>query len=482
MRQPEVALGPGSEPSTGKGAGSHPVSPACTMTRVERDGWPAQRMRTVRWWLWAILATCYLMVYFQRIAPGVVADRLMADFAVGGAAVGLLTSIYFYLYAAMQVPSGVLADSLGVRYTAAIGIFLAGIGSMVFGLAPGLEWAYLGRFLVGLGVSVVFVTVLKFQSNWFLDREFGTISGLLMLVGNLGAVTATTPVAAMAQLMGWRLSFLVIGLVTCAVGVATWWWVRDRPSDMGLPSPNGLAAEAASVDSRSIRTTRGGLLHDIATVWGSSQTWAGFLAHFGLLGSYLTFNGLWAVPYLMHVYDMDRVQAANYLLAASLGMVVSAPLLGHISDRSLLSRRQPIMAMGVLACGVWLAFTLWDGGRPPLWALYPLFVAMGFAGGTVGLILTSVKEANPPDLSGLATGTANSGFLCAAILQPVVGWLLDSRWHGQMADGARVYPVEGYQAMLVLLTCVAVMGLAGAWRMRETHQARLAVRVQEQQR
>lgn len=428
-----------------------------------------KRMMRLRWWIWSVLALCYLIVYFQRIAPGVVADRLMADFEVGGGAVGLLTSIYFYLYAVMQIPSGVLADTLGVRHTVAIGISLAGIGSVIFGMAPVLELAYLGRFLVGLGVSVVFVTTLKFQGNWFRASEFGTVSGLLMLVGNLGAVTATTPVALMAQLLDWRLSFILIGLVTCAVGIAAWIWVRDHPSDLGLPSPADIEGtveiSGTSADGIAAKLP---FWTGAWIVWRSHQTWSGFLAHFGLMGSYLTFSGLWAVPYLMHVYRMDRIEAANYLLAASLGLLVSAPLLGHASDH-LHRRKLPITSMAILACAVWLALTFWNGGQPPIWALYPLFGALGFACGTVPLILAGVKEVNPPALGGLAMGTANSGFLCAALLQPALGYLLDGYWQGKVVEGARVYPLAGYQVALVILTGFAVIGLVGAWSMKETY-------------
>jgi hypothetical protein len=125
--------------------------------------------------------------------------------------------------------------------------------------------------------------------------------------------------------------------------------------------------------------------------------------------------------------------------------------------------------MAVVTCAVWLALTLWNGGRPPVWALYPLFGALGFSGGTVALILTTVKEANPPALAGLAMGTANSGFLAAALLQPGLGYLLDGYWQGQILAGARVYPVAGYQAALAVLTAFALLGLLGAWWMSETH-------------
>jgi sugar phosphate permease len=423
-----------------------------------------------RWLIWSVLALCYFIVLFHRIAPGVVADRLMADFAVGGAVVGVLTSIYFYMYALMQVPSGVLADTLGARKTVAIGTMVAGLGSLVFGLAPTLEVAYAGRFLVGLGVSVIFVATLKFQVNWFRAAEFGTVSGLLMVVGNLGSVMATSPVALLAQTLGWRLSFVLIGAATCVVALAAWQWVRDFPEELGLaPRPGVVAASRGGGASAKQRSSRRPFLAGARIVVGNRQTQAGFLAHFGIMGSYLTFAGLWAVPYLMHVYGMDRVEAANYLLAATLSILISAPLFGHISDRVLRQRRLPILALGALGCVVWVAFAFWDGGRPPAWALYPLFTAMGFSGGIVTLILTAVKEANPPSLAGFAMGTANGAFLCAALLQPVLGYLLDSYWQGAMEAGARVYPVAGYQVALGIMAVSAIVGWFGAWMLRETH-------------
>jgi sugar phosphate permease len=453
---------PAGDDTAGTGSGRYESLPVGGETA-------AKRMLRVRWWVWSILALCYFMVFFQRIAPAVVADRLMADFAVGGAALGVLTSIYFWVYAAMQIPSGALADSLGVRRTVALGALLAGVGSLVFGLAPALELAYAGRFLVGLGVSVVFVATMKFHGSWYRPREFGTVSGLLIFTGNLGAVVGTTPVAFLSQTLGWRLSFGIVGVATLALAAATWRWVRDNPIEMGLPSlreidrvakPAGASGGTPPV-KMSFRTGAG-------IVWRNRQTWAGLAVVFGFLGTYLTFSGLWAVPYLMHVYGMDRLEAANYLLVLSVGMLVSAPLMGYVSDR--LQLRKPlVVGLCLLGFAVWVTMYLWNDGRPPMWALYPLFGAFGFAAGVISLVLTCVQEANPPALSGLAVGTANNSFLCAAILQPAIGYILDSYWQGTVQAGARVYPVAGYQVALAILAGFALVGLMGALMMKETH-------------
>lgn len=415
-----------------------------------------------RWLIWSILAMAYFIALFHRVAPGVVADRLMADFQVDGTAVGILASVYFYIYAAMQLPAGALADALGARKTVAGGTALAGMGSLVFALSPSVEAAFLGRFLVGIGVSVIFVAAMKFQVSWFRVAEFGTMSGLLILVGNLGSVVATTPVAWMSQALGWRASFLAIGIATCAVALAAWLWVRDHPRTSVPQAATSPAPRPTSIHWRA-------LPESARLVWKRRQTRAGFMVHFGIAGAFLTFTGMWAVPYLMHVYGMDRSAAANYLLVSSASIALSAPVIGYVSDRLLRKRRMPILAMTALASGCWLVLTFWEGGRPPVWSLYPLFGALGFSCGIVGLVLTSVKEANAPATAGLAMGAANGGFLGAALLQPAVGYLLDNRWQGILTEGARVYPQDAYQIALVIVSALSLVGLLGAVLMRESY-------------
>ena len=149
-----------------------------------------------RWVVWGIMALSFLIVYFHRVSTTVVMDKLMVEFKVQDAAVlGSIAATYFYVYLAMQAPSGLLADFFGPRLTVTAGMLLAGLGSLLFGSAPTLLFLFLGRFLVGLGVSVIFISILKALTNWFNPEEFSTLTGMTILIGNLGAVIATTPLA-----------------------------------------------------------------------------------------------------------------------------------------------------------------------------------------------------------------------------------------------------------------------------------------------
>lgn len=193
-----------------------------------------------KWSIFSILIMTYILVYFHRMAPGVVAEYLMAAFHTTGTALGSLSAIYFIVYAGMQIPSGVIADTLGTRTAIIGGNLVAGAGSVCFGLADTFALACVGRFMVGLNVSVVFVSIMKSNSVWFHERVFGVMSGLTLLIGNLGSVLAAAPLAALLTVFAWRSVFIGIGilsLILAGLGAAV---VRNHPDDtwaLLLPTP-----------------------------------------------------------------------------------------------------------------------------------------------------------------------------------------------------------------------------------------------------
>ncbi len=198
------------------------------------------RFELVRWAIFSILILTYILVYFHRMAPGVVSEYLMADFGISGARLGSLAAVYFAVYAVMQIPSGVIADTLGTRTSIIFGNLVAGTGSILFGLAPGFEIALAGRFLVGLGVSVVFIAIMKNNAVWFHEKVFGIMSGLTLFFGNLGGVLAAGPLAQVLTVFQWRTVFTGIGALSLILGLAGFVLVRNKPQDMGFDPPQHL--------------------------------------------------------------------------------------------------------------------------------------------------------------------------------------------------------------------------------------------------
>lgn len=411
---------------------------------------PEQRRR--RWMALAIVALAYILSFFQRFAPAGIAQDLAAAFQTSAASLGVLAATYFYIYTLMQIPTGILADTLGPRRILALGGIIGGLGSLLFGFAPTLDLALVGRTLVGLGVSVTFIAMLKLVAVWFEENRFATIVGICMLVGNLGSVLAGAPLSAMAQATGWRGVFIGVGVISLALGVLCWLIVRDAPTATG-----------EAVRPRFDRTV---VLSSLLAVIRNRATWPAALVNTGMSGSFFTFAGLWATPYLMQVHGMERSTAANHLSLWFGGFAVGCLFIGGLSDR--LGRRKPVMiAVSHVYVAIWLL--LLSCVTMPLSLSYLLFALLGLSTAGFSLTWACAKEVNPPLLSGMSTSVANmGGFLCAAIMQPVVGWLMDLGWHGEMVGGARVYDVGTWQNGVLAVTLCAALGAAASWRIRET--------------
>ena len=149
-----------------------------------------RKVLSYRFAIFSILALAYLLVYFHRLSLSVVADTLLKEFATSASVMGLLGAIYFYCYAVMQLPAGLLSDSLGPRKTVTFFLLIAAAGSILFGLSPTISIAFVGRVLVGFGVSMAFIPTIKILSQWFRPNEFAFMAGILQAVGGVTAPSA----------------------------------------------------------------------------------------------------------------------------------------------------------------------------------------------------------------------------------------------------------------------------------------------------
>lgn len=429
-----------------------------------------KKVMHLRWVIWWALGLAFALNYFNKVAPAVVADNLVREFHLGGAVIlGSLASTYFYVYAFMQIPAGILADSIGPRRSSTYGLLIAALGSTMFGLAPTLFFVYLGRLLIGLGLSVIVVNMMKVQAEWFRVREFSTMTGMMAFVGNFGTILGATPLAMLVAGIGWRWSFVSIGLVTAIIGILCWLLVRNRPAEMGLPSLPAIEAwEGRLETSPPIASTRPALGQCIRTTLANRRIWPAFIVLFGMYGTLLSFIGMWGVPYVSQVYGLERFVAARFMMAAAIGLMLGGPLVGAISDR-LACRKMPLVVTALVYLLLWVALIFWNGGKPPLGMLYLIFFGFGVFGGAFILTYTCAKEVNPPGIAGLTTGTINTGgFLGAAILEPLLGYILDLNWQGQMVGGMKIYPVEAFQSAFSVSLGVMVLAFVASLFITET--------------
>ncbi|MDO8346806.1 MAG: MFS transporter [Rugosibacter sp.] len=404
-----------------------------------------------------VILAAYVLSFFQRFAPVGIAQDLARAFQTSAAALGGLAATYFYVYTLMQVPAGILSDTLGPRRILLLGGLVGGGGSLLFGLAGSLEAALLGRALVGLGVSVTFIAMLKIIAVWFEENRFASLVGLSMLVGNLGAVLAGAPLAALTQSAGWRGVFIGVGALSLLLAALCWWLVRDRPQ---------AAADAAAAVPAAPTFDRTVILGGLLRVVRNPATWPTVFVNAGISGSFFAFAGLWATPFLVQGLGMSRATATAHLSLYFACFAAGCLLIGMLSDR--LQRRKLVILIGThIYSAIWLVWL--SGCALPPAATWVLFGLMGLTTASFTLTWACAKEVNPPLLSGMSTSVANmGGFLAGALLQPAVGLLLDARWNGVLADGMRLYTAADYRFALLLPAISSGLGAAAAWRLRET--------------
>jgi len=409
------------------------------------------------------LALGYVLVFFHRLCPAVVATDMMTDLHADGALIGFLSSAYFYPYALMQLPTGLLSDSWGPRKTITLFLCVACIGSILLGLTPSPTGALVGRVLVGLGVSTLFVCTLKIFAEWYSVREFIMMTGFLMAMGGVGSLFAATPMALVSTWIGWRLSFVLVGLVTALLAALIWRIVRDRPADRGWPSP----AEHASRADPPV-----GLGNGIWQVLARPAFWPLAIWFFCKYGIFTSFAGLWGGPYLMQVYGVTKGRAGGILSLVAVGMIVGSPLVGYLSNRVLKGRKPALILASVVIVGI-TALLAFATERLSLTLIGVLCFGLGVFASAIAVIgFTSARELFPTQIAGTCFGLLNLfPFAGGAVLQPLLGSILES--HGRIGSA---FTLVGYREAFFVLFLSALVAFVASLFVQETMKGSVELR------
>ena len=385
-----------------------------------------------RWVVFSVICLIYFFVYFHRVSTSVIVSDLLAAFNTNATALGFMSSAYFYIYALDQPIVGYLADRIGPRRVIAYWSMTAAVGCFIFGLAPSIGWATLGRALIGFGVGGVYVPTVKALSQWFREKEFATMVGLLMSVGNFGAVVATTPLAWAAGTWGWRPTFFLIGGVTMVMAILMLAITRDSPQ---LKRPDARHDDAPDTPSP-------GLARNTVTIIASMQFWLVAAIFFGIYGTAVTLQGLWATPFIMVVLDVERILASKLNMLIPIGVIIGAPLFGWLPNRFSLNKAHTLSFITAVYTLCWLAILLvFD--RLGVVGYATLFFLMGvFLGGFISTIWGIIRETTPAEFLGLTAGILNPApFLGVAAFQVLTGNIIDKA--GRVSE---LYSLSGFKS------------------------------------
>lgn len=394
-----------------------------------------------RWIVFGALAAVYFFVLFHRVSTSVVAPDLIVSFQTNATALGLMSSMYFYAYALEQPLVGYLCDRLGPRRVVGFWSLVAALGCVLFGMAPSITWAAIGRGLIGFGVGGVYVPALKAFAQWFRQKEFTTMVGLLMAIGNTGAIVATTPLALSSKAFGWRISFFLIAAITLALALIVLRFTRDYDSAVGDDKHHAGNLPVKSATSRK----------QIRSILTSIKFWLLFVIFFCIYGIFVTLQGLWATPYLMSVLDTDRLQASQLNMVLPIGFILGAPLFGWIADRFHTKKRYLSVGLMTAIAIFWLILSL-QAQTLGAKELVILFFLMGATtGGWMSVLWALVREITSAEAMGFISGVMNPApFFGIAVFQVLTGAVLD---HVGRISGA--YPPEAFQMAFWVCTLAA---------------------------
>lgn len=366
-----------------------------------------------RWVVFSLASLLFVLSQFYRVANAVIAPSLQRDLALTAQQLGLLSAVFFYAFAFVQIPLGMAIDRFGGRLTMAVLTAGGAGGALIFAGATSFPVALLGRGLLGFGMAGNLMGSMKLFSQWFSPREFATLSGMMLALGTLGNILAATPLAVANEAIGWRGSFVIAGTVTFLLAAVFFFCVEEHPSGAQVPPAPPTGA---------------GFWPGLRTLYASRNYWIISAATFFRYGTLVAIQGLWIGPYMIQQLGLSPITAGNLLCALNIGLVLGSPLGGWLSDRALRSRKKVVLlGLSMMAVDLFGLALGWAGKS--LWILGGLLFSFGLFGSFGIVMYAHIKELMPAHMTGSAlTGINLFTMLGGAALLQGLGWMLDHGW------------------------------------------------------
>jgi sugar phosphate permease len=394
--------------------------------------------------VWLAALSVYVLAVFHRTSLGVAGLQAADRFHISGTQLATFTVLQLLVYAALQVPVGVLLDRFGSKRLVLTGLALMTGGQLLFAVVGTFELGVLARVLVGAGDAMIFVSVIRVVALWFGDRQSPLITQLTGQLGQVGAIAASFPLAAALQGVGWTTTFLGAAAIGGVLAVVVLLGMRDAP---GEEHPH-LRLRALG---RTLRTT-----------WHSPGTRLGLWSHFTSQFGMTVFTLLWGYPFLVRGQGLSESTAGALLVVMTATQILLGPVLGGVVGRHPFQRSRIVLAVVSAIAAVWATVLLWPGPAPlPLLVVLVVVTAVGGPASMVGFDLA--RSFNPQERIGSALGVVNvGGFVASLSAMALVGVVLDRVTPG----GPTAYTLDGFRLAMAVQFPFWAFGAVQIWRYR----------------
>jgi len=406
--------------------------------------------------MWGIGLAAYFMAVFHRSSLSVAGLEAADRFGIGASQLAVFTVLQLLVYAAMQVPVGLMVDRFGARSVLLTGTVLLSVAQAGFALADGYGQALLARTFVGMGDAMTFICVLRLVSAWFPTRRIPLVSMLTGPVGQLGAILAAVPVTVALRELGWTSTYLTAAGIGPVIALVAWLALSDAPDRRHLRGEERL-------NPAMVRRS-------IGAVWAHPGTRLGFWIHFSTCFSLHAFSLLWGQPFLVRSEGLSEAAAGSLLSVLVVVTIIVGPVLGTVIGR--FPQHRSAIALWVTASMAltWAAVLAWPG-QAPVWLLVVLLVPLGVGGPTSMIGFDVARTSNPPSRQSTATGLVNiGGFVGALVTVLAIGWVLDWRTPGGGTD----YTAEAFGWAMSVQFVLWALGLTQMVRLRIRARAYVA--------
>lgn len=405
------------------------------------------------WMVWGLGCLFYFYECLLQVSPSVMSNELMRDFSVTSQTLGILSGIYFYSYAAMQLPGGVLMDHFGPHRLLTLATVVCAVSTIAFGMTNNFFMACVARLMIGFGSAFAAVGTMKLAANWFPAQRFALLTGLMVTIGMLGAIGGEAPLALLIESFGWRHSMLIMGIIGLILAVLLIAIAKDTPKNYEISQHHPIEEEP--------------LIPSLLTLIKNKQLW--LVACYGGLVYMATpvFCGLWGVPFLMTKMTITKTTAANYISLVFIGWAIASPLWGIFSNR--IGLRKPPMyigCIGALICSTIFIFA------PINTAIHMEILLFAFGIFSAGFLPAFSVAKELCNKKYVATGLSfmnMMNMIGIALAQPLIGYILDKLWQGEMNGNVRVYPLEAYHTGLAILPLGMLIALIILPKIKETY-------------
>lgn len=389
------------------------------------------------WLIFAAGAFAYLVAVMQRSSLGVAGVDASARFSSGASALASLAVLQLLVYAALQIPVGVLIDRVGPRVLLATGAAVMVVGQVVVALSPTLSVAVIGRVLVGAGDAATFVSVLRLINTWFSGPRVPQLVQWFGNLGQLGQVLSAVPFAMLLHGLGWAPAFLSAAALSVLTVVVVLGLVSDGQGALA-------AAERASDLRQALRQLRESVRRP--------GTQLGFWAHFVTQSSGVVFALFWGYPFMVFGLGLAPALAAGMLSLMVLTGLIAGPILGLLTVRHPLRRSNLVLSIVVAMALAWALVLLWPGPAP-VWLVAVLIISLGVGGPGSQIGFDYARTFNPVRSLGSASGIVNvGGFSASFLMMLLIGLILDLQNGLKQAAGlpSELYSLDSFRIALAV--------------------------------